>query len=77
LKDPALSQKLPDWQDYYNEFRPHGSLNSKTPWEKWNELAIKTPYRDEVEAVFDESKERLQLQNYTDDLYWQKLKRPL
>jgi hypothetical protein len=77
LKDPTLPQKLADWQDYYNEFRPHGSLNSKTPWEKWNELAIKTPYRDEVEAAFDESKERLQLQNYRDDLYWQKLKRSL
>ncbi len=74
LKDSNLRQKLADWQDYYNEFRPHGSLNSKTPWEKWNELAIKTPYRDEVEAAFDESKERLRLQNYKDDLYCQKLK---
>lgn len=77
LRDPELRRKLQDWQDYYNEFRPHGSLNSKTPWEKWNELAIKTPYRDEVEAAFDESKERLRLQNYKDDLYWQKLKRSL
>ena len=35
---------------------------------------MKTPYQDEVEAAFDESKERLRLQNYKDDLYWQKLK---
>lgn len=74
LKDPNLKNKLQDWQDYYNEFRPHGSLNSKTPWERWNELVMKTPYQDEVEAAFDESKERLRLQNYRDDLYWQKLK---
>lgn len=74
LQDSELHQKLADWQDYYNEFRPHGSLDSKTPWEKWNELVIKTPYHDEVEAAFDESKERIRLQNYKDDLYWQKLK---
>ncbi len=30
LKDPLLSDKLDDWQWYYNEFRPHGSLNDKT-----------------------------------------------
>ncbi len=69
LQDSELRQKLRDWQDYYNEFRPHGSLDSKTPWEKWNELSMKTPYQDEVEAAFDESKERLRLQNYRDDLY--------
>lgn len=77
LKDPELKKKLHDWQDYYNEFRPHGSLNGKTPWEKWGDLFMQTPYRDEVEAAFDESKERLRLQNYKDDLYWQKLKRSL
>ncbi|MDQ4119991.1 MAG: IS481 family transposase [Acidobacteriota bacterium] len=74
LKDPDLRQKLADWQDYYNEFRPHGSLGGKTPREKWGELFMQTPYHDEVEAMFDESKERLRLQNYRDDLYCQKLK---
>jgi transposase InsO family protein len=77
LKDPELKKKLQEWQDYYNEFRPHGSLNGKTPWEKWGGLFMQTPYHDEVEAAFDESKERLRLQNYKDDLYWQKLKRSL
>jgi transposase InsO family protein len=74
LQDPTLSDKLRDWQDYYNEYRPHGSLAGKTPWEKWFDLAMKTPYQDEVEAAFDDSKERLRLQNYRDNLYWQKLK---
>ncbi len=74
LQDSELQQKLADWQDYYNEFRPHGSLNGKPPWEKWFDLAIKTPYHDEVETAFNSSKERLRLQNYKDDLYWQKLK---
>lgn len=30
LQDFELSQKLRDWQDYYNEFRTHDSLNGKT-----------------------------------------------
>lgn len=63
LKAPNLHEKLADWQDYYNEFRPHGSLNGKTP------------FTDEVIAKYDDSKEPLRLQNYREDLYWQKLKR--
>lgn len=42
----------------------HGSLNGKTPWEKWWDLAGKTPFTDEVIAMFDDSKEHLRLQNY-------------
>lgn len=77
LKDPELIQKLDDWQCYYNEFRIHGSLNGRTPWEKWYDLVFKAPYQDEVEALYDESKEPLRLQNYKDDLLLQKLKRCL
>lgn len=77
LKDPDLAQKLDEWQCYYNEFRPHGALGGKTPWEKWGELLHKTPYQDEVEAMFDQSKERIRLQNYCDDLEVERLKRSL
>ena len=34
LASPDLAMKLDEWQDYYNEFRPHGSLHGKTPWER-------------------------------------------
>jgi hypothetical protein len=77
LKDPLLHKQLADWQDYYNEFRPHGSLNGKTLWEKWWDLASKTLFTDEVIAMFNDSKEHLRLQSYKEDLYWQKLKRSL
>lgn len=77
LADSDLKQKLDDWQCYYNEFRIHGSLNGRTPWEKWYDLLFKAPYQDEVEALYDESKEPLRLQNYKDDLLLQKLKRCL
>jgi transposase InsO family protein len=68
LKDPALAQKLDEWQVYYNEFRPHSALQGKTPWERWWELSSKTPYRDEVEDLYDPTKERLRHQNYQTDL---------
>ena len=51
-----------NWQVYYNEFRPHGSLHGKTP------------FTEEVEALYDPSKERIQNQNYRVDLELQKLK---
>jgi hypothetical protein len=41
LKHPELKKKLQDWHDYYNEFRPHGSFNGKTPLEKWGDLSCK------------------------------------
>lgn len=71
LQHPELKKKLQEWQHYYKEFRPHGSLNGKTPWEKWGNLFIQAPNHDEVEAAFDESKERLRLQSSKVDLYWQ------
>jgi transposase InsO family protein len=53
LTSPDLEQKLEAWQDYYNQGRPHGSLHGKTPWERWLELLHQTPYRDEIEALYD------------------------
>ena len=68
LKDVNLSEKLREWQDYYNHFRVPGSLKGQTPWEKWWDLASKTPIYEEVEALYDYSKERIKLQNYRADL---------
>ena len=74
LDDHHLVDKLQEWQHYYNWDRPHGSLNGKTPMEKYFELADKTPFRDEVEFNYDASKERIQEQNYQVDLQIRKLK---
>lgn len=73
LNSPDLNKLLEGWQDYYNQERPHGSLNGKTPWERWYELSSKTPFQDEVEALYDPSKERFRLQNYRDLLAVQRL----
>jgi hypothetical protein len=76
LNDKSLN--LPDllrqWQDYYNHERPHSSLKDQTPWEKWQDLLMKTPLHEDIEAIYDESKERIQEQYYSRDLQLRKLK---
>jgi len=77
LKDPALPELLGDWQQYYNWERPHSSLGGKTPIERLTELLDKAPLWEEVIANFDRAKERVQEQNYRDELALRKLKRCL
>jgi hypothetical protein len=55
----TLTAQLQSWQDYYNQHRPHGSLGGRTPWQIWYERTSLTPFRDEVEAKYDRSAERL------------------
>lgn len=74
LKDPDLQTLLAEWQHYYNWDRPHSSLEGKTPIERLNELSDKTLLWEEVAAKFDPTKERLQEQNYRDELALRKLK---
>jgi transposase InsO family protein len=58
LNSPDPDEKLREWQDYYNHERPYGSLKNQTPWEKWWELSSRTPFSDEIEARYDNSKIR-------------------
>lgn len=54
-----LAERLDDWQSHYNEFRVHASLDGRTPWQVWYERARLTPLFEEVEALYDESVERI------------------
>lgn len=74
IKDPLLPNLLAEWQQYYNWDRPHSSLEGKTPIERLAELADKALLWEEVAAKFDSSKERVQEQNYRDELALRKLK---
>jgi len=67
-KSPDLQQRLEEWQDHYNQYRPHGSLHGHTPWEAWLERLALTPFHDDVEARFDDSVERIRHPNYQMDL---------
>jgi transposase InsO family protein len=75
LKDSLLSDLLAEWQHYYNWDRPHSSLEGKTPVDRLSELADKALLWEEIAAKFDSSKERIQEQNYRDELALRKLKR--
>jgi transposase InsO family protein len=72
-----LHDRLSEWQHYYNWERPHGSLSGKTPIEKVGELASKLLLWEEIDALYDSTKERIQEQNYQADLMIRKLKRCL
>ena len=74
LDDPEFEDKLGQWQFHYNWYRLHGSLHSKAPLDKCCELSSKTPLWEDVEALYDPSKERIQEQNYRLDLEIRKLK---
>ncbi|HEX9155286.1 MAG TPA: integrase core domain-containing protein [Nitrospira sp.] len=68
LKSPELAQQLQDWQDHYNQYRPHGALQGRTPWQAWLDKLAVTPFHDEVEANYDASAERIRHPDYRMDL---------
>ena len=74
LDDPELDDRLAEWQFHYNWHRPHGALGGKTPLEAACEGFASTPFWDDVYAVYDPTKERLQERNYRLDLRLRKLK---
>ncbi len=77
LKSSDLADRLQEWQHFYNWNRPHGSLNGKTPMDRFFELIDKTPFSDEIEAYYDPSKEGIREQNYRIDLQLRRVKRCL
>jgi transposase len=68
LQTEDLVERLADWQSHYNEFRVHSSSDGRTPWQVWYERARRTPLFEEVEALYDESVERIRHPNYRIDL---------
>jgi transposase InsO family protein len=78
LKADGLEDRLQEWQHFYNWDRPHGSLNGLSPMEKYFQVSDKTPFWNDIEYEYDESKERFQEQNYQTELKIRKLhKQPL
>jgi transposase InsO family protein len=75
VKSADLPAQLEAWQDFYNQYRAHGSLGGRTPWETWHALMWITPYGDEVEAMYDASRERIRYQVYRLDQRWAEVDR--
>lgn len=74
LNDPELSDRLAEWQFFYNWQRPHGSLNGKTPMQVATELGNAIPLWEDVGRSYGSTSERIQHQNYRVDLEVKKLK---
>ena len=75
--DPELQARLDEWVFHYNWLRSHGSLGGKAPIDRISDRRSKTPYTEEVELMYDPSKERLREANYFLDLQLAKVKRSL
>jgi hypothetical protein len=75
--DPELADRLAEWEFYFNWHRPHSSLGGKTPSEKYCSLIDKTPFWEEVAAMYNPTKERIILQNYRLDSALKLLKQSL
>lgn len=64
IKDPDLSNLLSQWQFYYNWLRSHSSLTGHTAIQVINDLSNKTPLWEEVDDMYDRSRERIRDKNY-------------
>ena len=69
-----LQNELSEWQFYYNWYRPHGSLNNKTPCDITHDLADKTPLWEDIEENYYPDNEHIQDPNYRLEMELQKLK---
>ncbi len=76
FSDNHLSDRLSEYQHYYNWDRIHGSIE-KTPLDKVVELSKETPFWDEVEWNYDPAKETIRVQKFAKDTILLKLKRSL
>lgn len=64
LKDPALNDRLEEWQFHYNWYRPHSSLGGKTPMDIVVEKSSVTPFSEDVEIKYEPEKEPIREQSY-------------
>lgn len=72
-----LEAQLQAWQHYYNWERLHGALDGKTPMDRYLELIHETPLWEDVDAMYDPTRERFQEQHYRVDLAIRELNRSL
>lgn len=69
-----LSEKLQEWQHYWNWKRPHSALEGISPLDKWFEFIKMIPSLEKVGYEHEPANERFRLPNYHDDLKVGKLK---
>jgi transposase InsO family protein len=66
-KEPAIGERIEEWQFDYNWRRPHGLLGGHTPVERLGELAAATPVHEDVARMHAPANERLRLRDFRAD----------
>jgi len=66
LRDKTLQLEplLTEWEHFYNYKRPTASLNGKTPYERYLELANVTPTQEDVTGKYWEKPENIRPRSY-------------
>ena len=73
-KAPDIAGRLAEWQHHWNWHRPHSALGGATPIDRVCDLLAKTPLREQAEAAFDASRERIRVADYRLDKALTRLK---
>ena len=60
----VISNLALQWQDFYNNKRPHSSLSGKTPIQMLKSLEKSIPIQPEVSSAFMDSNEEILPRNY-------------
>ncbi len=61
---PDVGEQLSLWVHHYNWDRPHEALGGLCPIDRVCERIEKTPLWGDVDAAYDETKERIQVREY-------------
>jgi transposase InsO family protein len=68
INNPDLSEKLQEWQQYWNWERPHSSIGGRSPIDKWSECKDIIPSTEKVCNEYNPNEERIRVPNYREDL---------
>jgi transposase InsO family protein len=63
-----LSERLQEWQHYWNWERPHSSIGGKSPIYKWSECIEIIPSTEKICNEYNPKEERFRLPRYREDL---------
>lgn len=65
--DPELKDKLKEWQNFYNQIRPHTSLGGKPPMARYLERQKNIPVQQEIVENYQKSVEDYRSRDYAID----------